>query len=137
MCESARDIPITGLPLSINITIEFIGIARKRRVISEKNRAIRYAARTGARNDGLDFADLPILKSVRRPAEIIREPSRKRQFVEGMNPVGAKIIEFPVGVSIRLLQGVISPHAHVKRYDVGLAVWKVIVSAWKMRWVAV
>src|ERR1700757_4349567 len=137
MCESARDIPITGLPLSINITIEFIGIARKRRIISEKNRAILYALRAGARHHGLDFANLPILKSLRCLVEIIREPSRKRQFVEGMNPVGSEIIEFPIGVGIRLLQGVIGPHAHIKRYDVGLAVWKVIVSAWKMRWVAV
>src|SRR5689334_10064003 len=137
MCEAARDVPIAELPLSINITIEFVGIARKRRVISEKNRAIPYAPRTRARNNGLDFANLPILKSVRCPAEIIREPSRKRQFVEGMNPVGSEIIEFPVGVRIRLLQGVISPHAHVKRYDVGLAVRKVIDSAWKMRGVAV
>src|SRR6266446_3026264 len=137
MCETARNVPIAELPLSINITIEFVGITRKRRVISENNRAIPYAPRTGAGNDGLDFANLRILKSVRCPAEIVREPSRKRQFVEGMNPVGSEIIEFPVGVGIRLLQGVISPHAHVERYDVGLAVRKVIGSAWKMRRVTV
>src|SRR5690242_2990115 len=106
MCESARDIPIAELPLSINITIEFVRIARKRRIVSENNRAIPYAPRTGARNNGLDFANLPIPKSVRCQAEIIREPSREWQFVEGMNPVGAEIIEFPVGVGIRLLQGV-------------------------------
>ena len=94
MCETARNVPIAELPLSINITIEFVGITRKRRVISEKNSAIPYAPRTGARNDGLDSANLPILKSVRYPAEIIGESSRKRQFVEWMNPVGSEIIEF-------------------------------------------
>src|ERR1051326_9408163 len=98
MCESARDVPIAKLPLSINITIEFVGIARKRRGISEKNRAIPYASGTRARNNGLEFANLPILKSVRCQAEIIRETSRKRQLVQGMNPVGSEIIEFPVGV---------------------------------------
>src|SRR5437773_2190687 len=90
MCETARDVPIAELPLSINITIEFVGITRKRRVISENYRAIPYAPRTGARNDGLDFANLPILKSVRCPAEIIGESPRKRQFVERMNPVGSE-----------------------------------------------
>src|SRR6266446_8056160 len=132
MRESAGDAPIAGLPLSINITIEFVGIARKRRVISEKNRAVPCAARTGAWHNGLDFAYLPILKGVWRPAEVIREAPRKRQFVEWMNPVGPQIIEFPIGVGIGLLQGVISPHAHIKRYDVGLAVGKVIVDAWNV-----
>src|ERR1700752_2382503 len=98
MCESARDVPIPELPLSINISIEFVGIARKHWVIPEENGAIPYAPWTGAGNDGLDSANLPIRKGVRCEAEIIRESSRKRQFVKWMNPIGSEIIEFPIGV---------------------------------------
>src|SRR5260370_35234644 len=103
MCESARDVPVTELPLSINVTIEFVRVAGKRRIISEKNGAIPHTSRTGAGNDRLALANLPIPRSFRRSAEIIRESSRKRQFVERMNPVGSQIIELPIRVGIRFL----------------------------------
>jgi hypothetical protein len=40
-------------------------------------------------------------------------------------------------VGIRLLEGVVGTHAHVKRYDVGLTIGKVIAGGWKMDRVAI
>ena len=54
-----------------------------------------------------------------------------------MNPVGPQIIEFPIGVGIRLLERVVGTHAHVKRDNVGLTIGKVIGGIWKMDRVAI
>src|SRR2546430_12662329 len=65
---------------------------------------------------------------------MIRRPPRSTLFpyttlfrsVEGMDPVRSEVVEFPVGMHVALLHGVVCPHALLKGHHVRLRVRKVI-----------
>src|SRR5215831_5346021 len=95
------------------------------RVVAVANRIVLNAARAAAWNDGLERADLAGLKRS-------GDPARERQFVERVNPIRS-VIEFPIGVPIRLLQRVPSTHTQLNRNNVGLPIRKMVRRAWEMR----
>src|SRR4029077_8270148 len=106
-----RNAPLAKFPLCIDVTVKFVGIAGQRWIIADDVGLIDDSSRPGTRNDRLQFPDLAILKGVRSPAKVIRKTASEGQLVQGMYPIGAQIIEFPVRVDIALLQGVVGTHA--------------------------
>src|SRR4029077_4594377 len=124
MCESAGDISIAELPLSINIAIEFVGVPRQCWVIAIDRRPVIHTCGTRPRNDRLQSANLALLESIRGLPEIVGKSPGKRQFVQWVNPVGPEVIELPVCVRVRLLERIVCTHAHIKGYNVGRTIRK-------------
>src|ERR1700746_1559051 len=94
---------------------------------------VLLAARSRAGNDRLQLADLAVLEGVGSLPEIVREAARERQFIKRVDPIRPQIVELPIGVDVRLLEGIVSPHALIDRDDVCLVVGEVVGSARQVR----
>src|ERR1700730_5124760 len=130
--ETARNTALTKFPLRIHSPVKLVGIAGKSGIIANDCRVVVDPSGSGPRNDGLQLPDLTILKGVRCLAKGVGEATCKGQFVEGMYPVCSQIIEFPVGVGVALLQGIVGAHAFIDRYDISLFIWEMIGLAWEV-----
>src|SRR3984893_15101962 len=133
--EAAGDAALTKFALGVEtvICVELVRIARQVGVVTDRLGFVLFAARTRAWNNRLQLADLALLEGVGRLPEIVCEAAGERQFVKRMDPVRALIVEFPIGMHIRLLEGVVVSHALVDRYDVGLHIREVIGRAREVR----
>src|SRR5262249_6429096 len=117
---------LAKLSLFVNIGVKFIRIARQIRVIADYRGIVLDAPGPRPGNNGLQLAYFAIAEGIRRLAKIIREPARKWQLIERMDPVRPEVVELPVSVGITLLQSVVGSHAQIEGNDVGLNVRKMI-----------
>src|SRR2546427_9482352 len=124
--ETARNAALPKLTLRIHGPVKLVGIAGKSGIVAYDGRVVDDSTGSRSGNDGLQLADLSILKSVGRSAKVVGKATGKRQLVGGMYPVGTQVVELPVGVSADLLQGVVGAHAFVDRHDIRLYIREVI-----------
>src|SRR5205823_5507985 len=120
--ETAWDESLPKLSLRVVVRIEFVRVARPRRlqhalvvrVVAEANRIVLYTCRTGSRDDRLQRPNLARLEG---PGNATGE----RQLVQRVNPV-RRVIEFPIRMTVALLQRIPRAHAELDRDDVGLPI---------------
>src|SRR5215813_10069854 len=135
--EAARNTALAEFPLRVDVGVKFVGIARKVRVVTDVLWLVRYTPRSRAGNDRLQLPDLAVLKRVWSLPEIVWEAPRKGQFIKRVDPVGAEVVELPIGMDIRLLHGVVSAHALVNGDNIGLQVGEAVGGAGEVRGLAV
>src|SRR5580704_3235527 len=102
--QTAGDPALAELALRIDIAVELVGIARKVGVIANRDRIVSDPVWPRSWNDRLQPSNLAILEGIRGLAEVVGKTAGERQFIERMNPVRTEVVEFPIRVSIHLLQ---------------------------------
>src|SRR4029077_13741952 len=135
--ETARNAPLTKLPLCVYGPVKLVGIAGKSRVIAYRRRVVDDSTRSRSWNDGLQLPDLTILKRVGCSAKVVGKATGKGQFVEGVYPIGTQIVELPVGVCVALLQRVVGAHTFLDRHNIRLDIREMIGLTGKVSGIAV
>ena len=102
-------------------------------VVADHLGFVLFAAWPRAGNDRLQLADLAVLEGVRSLTEIVREAACKGQFIKRVNPVRPLVVELPIRVNVRLLIGIVRPHALIKGDDIRLFVGEVVGGAREVR----
>src|SRR6266550_5325475 len=110
-----------GIALRIDVTVKLVRIARKVGIVTDHLWFVLLAARSRAGNDRLQLADLAVLEGIGSLPKIVREAARERQFIKRVDPIRPQIVELPIGVDVRLLEGIVSSHALIDRDYVGLS----------------
>jgi hypothetical protein len=119
--------------LKTGVRVKLVEIARKIGVVADVLRFVLLTAWPRAGNDRLQLAYLAVMESIGSLPEIVRKSARKRQFIKRVNPVCPQIVGLPIGVNVRLLEGIVRPHALVNWDDIRLHIGKVVFCAREVR----
>src|SRR5207249_9520695 len=122
--ETAGDESLPKLSLRVIVRVEFVRVTRPGRlqyafvvrVIAVANRIVLHTRRPGSRDDRLQCPDLTGLEGPGNAAS-------ERQLVQRVNPV-RRVIEFPISMTVALLQRIPRAHAELDRDNVGLPIGK-------------